>query len=87
MPTTVSIPTRRAGVARLLAHLRAAPAAWRRRRALQATRRGTLETLALLSAHQLRDLGIDRSDIGSLAEAAVRGDPTRIHGGIPVTTA
>ncbi|MGA0610519.1 DUF1127 domain-containing protein [Caldimonas sp. KR1-144] len=60
----------------LLASLaRAGLAHWRRRRERLATARA----LAELNEHLLRDLGLDRSDIDSVAGAtAGRGDWTRV---------
>lgn len=46
------------------------------RRRLQ---RATHMALSGLSAHILRDIGIDPSEIPSIAHAAPKGDPTRIH--------
>lgn len=49
---------------------------WRRRRSARATR----SALDALDAHLLQDLGIDRSEIPSIAAAAGGpGDPTRVR--------
>ena len=68
--------------ARLLQRLRRAAADWRRRAAERAIRRATEHALLQLDARQLHDLGIDRCDIAALAEAAIRGDATRLHIGV-----
>jgi uncharacterized protein YjiS (DUF1127 family) len=55
--------------------LRAALAGWQHRR----LQRATHIALAALDARVLRDIGLDRSEIPSLALAAAVGDETRIH--------
>ena len=55
--------------------LRAALDGWQRRR----LQRATQVALAELDVRVLRDIGLDRSEIPSLALAAGVGDETRIH--------
>lgn len=57
----------------LLDRLRAALRAWQRRR----LQRATLLALAHLDARLLHDIGLDRSEIPSVAHAVATGDETR----------
>lgn len=67
MLIALAIPAARA----LIAH-------WHRLRERRATARATHLALGALDDHLLRDLGIDRSDISSIATAAAgRGDLSR----------
>jgi uncharacterized protein YjiS (DUF1127 family) len=72
MPHTLAIPTRRrrlAGVATALRRLHARWAAWR------LTQRHHAE-LQALDAHTLRDIGLHRSELLSVAHGT---DPTRVR--------